>query len=56
MFRAVYRQIARFLNWVNGSDGSSTNQAIKEAAEQRRDLESRAGLSPWDSGGGGGGI
>ena len=55
MFRAVYRQIARFLNWVNGSDGSSTSRAIKEAAEHRRDVEGRSGTS-WDSGGGGGGI
>jgi hypothetical protein len=51
MVRAVYRQIARFLNWINGTDGSSASRAIKEAAEHRRDVESRSG-SNWDSGGG----
>ena len=54
MFRAVYRQIARFLNWVNGTgSGSSAARATREAAEHRRDVESRSGTS-WDSGGGGG--
>jgi hypothetical protein len=54
MFRAVYLQIVRFLNWVNGSDGSSTSRAVKEAAEHRRDVESQNPGSFWDSGGGGG--
>ncbi len=44
MFRALYRQIARFLNWVNrtGSE-SSASQAIKEAEDHRRDIENRSG-------------
>lgn len=38
MFGAVYRHIARFLNWVNGTGpGSSTAQASREAAAHRRD-------------------
>jgi hypothetical protein len=53
MFRAVYRQIARFLDWVNGT-GSSASRATREAAEHRRDVESRNAGSFWDSGGGGG--
>jgi hypothetical protein len=53
MFRAVYRQIARFLNWVNGTE-SSASRATREAAEHRRDVESRNAGSFWDSGGGGG--
>ena len=47
MFRALYRQVARFLNRVNGtgraSAGSSTSQAIKEAEDHRRDIENRSG-------------
>jgi hypothetical protein len=55
MFRAVYRQIARFLNWVNGTDpDSSASRATREAAEHRRDVESQNPGSFWDSGGGGG--
>ena len=43
MFRAVYRQIARFLNWVNRTgSGSSASRATREAADHRRDLGSRA--------------
>jgi hypothetical protein len=44
MFRALYRQIARFLNWVNrtGSE-SSASRAIKEAEDHRRDVENRSG-------------
>jgi hypothetical protein len=50
----VYRQIARFLNWVNGTgSGSRASRATREAAEHRRDVESRSGSSFWDSGGGG---
>jgi hypothetical protein len=52
MFRALYRQIARFLNWVNGTgSGSSPSQAIREAEAHRRDIEDRsgsAGSSGWD--------
>ena len=55
MFRAVYRQIARFLNWVNRTgSGSSASRATREAAEHRRDVESQNAGSFWDSGGGGG--
>jgi hypothetical protein len=44
MFRAVYRQIARFLNWVNGTEsGSSASQAIREAEGHRWDIEDRSG-------------
>jgi hypothetical protein len=39
MFGAVYRQIARFLNWVNGTGpGSRTAEASREAAAHRRDV------------------
>ena len=54
MFRAVYRQIARFLNWINGTGpGSSASRATREAADYRRDMESRtgSGAGSWgDSG------
>ena len=44
MFRAVYRQIARFLDWVNRSgSGPSASRAAKEAKDHRRDVESRYG-------------
>jgi hypothetical protein len=44
MFRAVYRQIARFFNWINGTgSGSSASQAIREAENHRRDIEDRSG-------------
>jgi hypothetical protein len=52
MFRAVYRQIARFLNWINGTgSGSSTSQAVREAENHRREIEDRSGItgsSGWD--------
>ena len=49
MFRAVYRQIVRFLDWINRSgSGSSTSRATKEAEDHRRNVESRSG---GDSGG-----
>ena len=48
MFRALYRQITRFLNWVNGTgSGSSASQATREAADHRREVEIRSG-SGWD--------
>jgi hypothetical protein len=44
MLRAVNRQIARFLNWVNRTgSGSSASGATREAADHRRDVESRSG-------------
>ena len=44
MFRAVYRQIARLLNWVNGTgSGSNASRATREAENHRRDVESRYG-------------
>jgi hypothetical protein len=47
MFRALYRQIVRFLDWVNRSgSGSSASQAIKEAEDHRRDVDPRPG-SDW---------
>jgi hypothetical protein len=49
MFRAVYRQIASFLNWVNrtgsgtsAGSGPSASQVTREAADHRRDVEIRA--------------
>ncbi len=47
MFRALYRQIARFLNWVNrtGSGPSASSRAIREAEDHRRDIENRSGSS-----------
>jgi hypothetical protein len=52
MFRAAYRQIARFLNWINRTgSGSSTSRITKEAANHRRDVEIRSGShfgSGWD--------
>jgi hypothetical protein len=49
MFRTVYRQMARFLNWINRTgSGSSASQATREAADHRRDVEDRAG-SGWGS-------
>jgi hypothetical protein len=54
MFRAVYRQIARFLNWVNRTgSGSSASRATREAADHRRDLESRYRGGDYYGGGGG---
>jgi hypothetical protein len=44
MLRAVYRQIARFFNWINRTgSGSSASQATREAEDHRRDMESRSG-------------
>ena len=53
MFPAVYRQIARFLDWINGSgSGSSASQATREA-DHRRDIEIRSGSGSdgWGSDG-----
>ena len=53
MIRAVYRQIARFLNWINrtgpGASGPSAVQATREAGDARRDMEIRSG-SKWGDG------
>jgi len=44
MFRAVYGQIVRFLDWINRSgSGSSASQATREAADHRRDVQIRSG-------------
>ncbi len=45
MFRAVYRQIARFLNWINrtGSPGQAHLRPYREAENHRRDVEDRSG-------------
>jgi hypothetical protein len=44
MFRALYRQIARFLDWINRSgSGSSASRGTREAEDHRRDVESRYG-------------
>jgi hypothetical protein len=44
MFRTLYRQIARFLNWVNRTgSGSSASQATREAEDHRRNVEDRSG-------------
>jgi hypothetical protein len=51
MFRTLHRQIARFLNWVNGTGSkSSASQAIKEAENHRQDVENRSGISGGDWG------
>jgi hypothetical protein len=42
MFRALYRQIVRFFDWVNRSgSGSSSSRAVKEAEDHRRNIEDR---------------
>jgi hypothetical protein len=50
MFRALYRRIARFLNWVNRTgSGSSASRTTREIERQRRDIENRyGGGSGWD--------
>jgi hypothetical protein len=51
MFRAVYRQIVRFLDWINRSgSGSSASQATREAADYRRDVEIRSSSGSGDWG------
>jgi hypothetical protein len=52
MFRAVFRQITRFLNWVNrtGSE-SSAARTIREAENHRDDVERRSGGGGGDWGG-----
>ncbi len=56
MFRVVYRQVARFLNWVNGTGSrSSAVRAMREAENHRRDVESRSGSGWGELGGGDGG-
>ena len=48
MFRSLYRQIVRFLDWVNRSgSGSSATKATREAENHRRDVEIGSG-SGWD--------
>ena len=52
MFRAMYRQVARFLKWINRTESeSSASRAIREAEDHRREIESRSGSS-----GGGWGV
>ena len=47
MFRALYRQIARFLNWVNRTGlGSSASRTTREAENHR--VEDHVGSSGWD--------
>ena len=43
MFGTVYRQIARFLNWVNRTGSSGTSRAIRDAENHRRGVESQYG-------------
>ena len=39
MFRALYRQIAKFLNWVNRTGvESNASRGIKEAESHRHDI------------------
>jgi hypothetical protein len=51
MFRALYRQIVRFLDWINRSgSGSNASAAVREAENHRRDLEDRypgSGSGGW---------
>ena len=51
MLRALYGQFKRFLGWLNGGGYS-----VKDAADYRRDHESRYGGPYNNSGGGGGGF
>ena len=50
MFRALYRQIARFLNWVNGTGSESrASRAAREAEEHRLEVQRRSGSGGgWD--------
>jgi hypothetical protein len=43
VFRAVYRQIKRFLGWVNRGPSPS----YKGAADHRRDMQVRDGDDGW---------
>ena len=44
MFRAMYRQIVRFLDWINRSgSGSNASQAVGEAEDHGRGIENRSG-------------
>jgi hypothetical protein len=44
MFRALFRWIARSFNRVNRTQSeSSVSQAVKEAEQHRRDVETRSG-------------
>ena len=44
MFRALYRQIVRFFDWVNRSgSGSSASRTTREVEDHRRDVESSSG-------------
>ena len=53
----MYRQIARFLNWINRTgSGSSASQATRQAEDHRRDVESRYGYTGGDWADGGGGV
>ena len=48
--RKLVSPIVRFLDWVNRSgSGSSASRATREAADHRRDVESRSGsgLGGW---------
>jgi hypothetical protein len=46
MLRALYRQIARFLNWVNGTGSrSSASRAMREAEAHRQNIGDRSGSS-----------
>ena len=45
MLRAVYGQIKRFLDWLNGG-----GRSVKDAEDHRRDIESRHGGPPGVSG------
>ena len=42
MLGAAYRQLTRFLAWLNGG-GRSVKQSVREAENHRRDVESRYG-------------
>lgn len=49
--RAMYQQIARVLNWLNGTGSrQSGSEAIREAEDHRRAVETRSGggMGGWD--------
>ena len=62
MFRAVYRQIARFFNWINGTGPGerASPEATRDAENASRELAAKAqgqiDKEFFPSGGGGSGV
>ena len=51
MFRALYERLKRFLSWLNGEGYSGSS--VRDAANYRRDMESRYGGQHGNMDGGG---